>query len=122
MKTVAGPEKRPYSDSIETLTPFDCHLREAGGPGVRLAISGELDRAAVPRFERAVAELRDPGHLILDLDELVFIDAGGLRSIVAMARRAERSGRSLQVANPNSMLRRLFTLTGLERSVELVHD
>ena len=69
-----------------------------------------------------MAELHDPGHLILDLDELVFIDAGGLRSIVDMARKAERAGRSVQVANPNTMLRRLFTLTGLERSVELLHD
>lgn len=76
----------------------------------------------MPRFERAVAELHDPGHLIIDLDELEFIDAGGLRSIVDMARKAQRSGRSVQVANPNTMLRRLFTLTGLERSVELVND
>ena len=76
----------------------------------------------MPRFERAVAELHDPSHLILDLDELVFIDAGGLRAIVDMARKAERSGRSVQVANPNTMLRRLFTLTGLERSVDLVSD
>lgn len=85
-------------------------------------MTGELDRATVPRFERAVAELHDPGHLIIDLDELHFIDAGGLRSIVDMSRKAERSGRSVQVANPSKMLRRLFTLTGLERSVELVHD
>jgi anti-anti-sigma factor len=87
-----------------------------------LAVTGELDRATVPRFERAVADLEDPGHLILDLDELEFIDAGGLRSIVDMARRAERSGRSVQLANPSATLRRLFTLTGLERSVELVND
>ena len=85
-------------------------------------MTGELDRATVPRFERAVAELQNPGHLIIDLDELAFIDAGGLRSIVDMSRQAERSGRSVQVANPSKMLRRLFTLTGLERSVELVSD
>lgn len=69
-----------------------------------------------------MAELHDPGHLIIDLNELEFIDAGGLRSIVGMARKAERSGRSVQVANPSTSLRRLFTLTGLERSVELLHD
>jgi anti-anti-sigma factor len=87
-----------------------------------MSVAGELDRATVPRFERAVADLQDPGHLILDLHDLEFIDAGGLRSIVDMARRAERSGRSIQVANPSNSLRRLFTLTGLERSVELVND
>ena len=119
---MARGRRRPYSDLIETLTPFTCRLQDAGGPGVRLAVTGELDRAAVPRFERAVAELEDPRHLVLDLDELSFIDAGGLRAIVDLARKAERSGRSIQVANANTMLRRLFTLTGLERSVELVHD
>ena len=61
-------------------------------------------------------------HLIIDLDELNFIDAGGLRAIVDLSRKAERSGRSVQVANPSTMLRRLFTLTGLERSVKLVSD
>ena len=76
----------------------------------------------MPRFERAVAELHEPGHLIIDVDELNFIDAGGLRAIVDLSRRAERSGRSVQVANPSKMLRRLFTLTGLERSVKLVSD
>ncbi len=83
---------------------------------------GELDRATVPRFERAVADLHDPGRLILDLDQLEFIDAGGLRSIIGMARQAERTGRSVKLANASSSLRRLFTLTGLERSVELVTD
>ena len=85
-------------------------------------MTGELDRATVPRFERAVAELHDPGQLTIDLNELQFIDAGGLRSIVDLSRKAERSGRSVQVANPSKMLRRLFTLTGLERSVKLVSD
>ena len=87
-----------------------------------MAVVGELDRATVPRFERAVADLADPGRLVLDLNQLEFIDAGGLRAIVDMARQAERSGRSLQLANPSASLRRLFTLTGLERSVELVSD
>ena len=89
---------------------------------MRLSVAGELDRATVPRFRRAIADLDDPHHLILDLDELEFIDADGLRSIVDIARTAKRSGRLVQLANPNAMLRRLFTLTGLERSVELVHD
>jgi anti-anti-sigma factor len=87
-----------------------------------MAVVGELDRATVPRFARAVADLADPGRLVLDLNQLEFIDAGGLRAIVDMARQAERSGRSLQLANPSPTLRRLFTLTGLERSVELVSD
>ncbi len=59
---------------------------------------------------------------MLDVHDLEFIDAGGLRAIVDMARRAERSGRSIQVANPSATLRRLFTLTGLERSVDFVTD
>lgn len=119
---MAGTTERPYSGPIEAPTPFDCRLKDEAGDGVRLAVTGELDRATVPRFERAVAELHDPSRLIIDLDDLAFIDAGGLRSIIDLARAAERSGRSVQVANPNAMLRRLFTLTGLERSVQLVSD
>ena len=69
-----------------------------------------------------MADLEDPELLVLDLHLLEFIDAGGLRAIVEMARKAERSGRSMQLANPSPTLRRLFTLTGLERSVELVAD
>ena len=87
-----------------------------------MAVMGELDRATVPRFESAVADLHDPGRLVLDLDKLDFIDAGGLRAIVEMAREAERSGRSVALANTSPTLRRLFTLTGLERSVELMNE
>ncbi len=87
-----------------------------------MSVTGELDRATVPRFRRAIADLDDPSHLVLDLAELEFIDAGGLRSLVDIAHTARRSGRTVKLANPNAMLRRLFTLTGLERAVELVHD
>jgi anti-sigma B factor antagonist len=119
---VARGTNRPYGGPIEALTPFDCCLQDEGGEGVRLAVTGELDRATVPRFERAVADLHDPNRLVIDLDKLAFIDAGGLRAIIDMARQAERSGRSVQLANPSPSLRRLFTLTGLERSVKLVSD
>lgn len=76
----------------------------------------------MPRFQREVAQLHEPGWLIIDLDELEFIDAGGLRAIVEIARKAERAGRTVQVANASTTLRRLFTITGLERSVTLVSD
>ena len=35
------------------LTSFNTRLEEEGGQGIRMAVMGELDRATVPRFERA---------------------------------------------------------------------
>jgi anti-anti-sigma factor len=61
-----------------------------------------------------------PPMLVIDLGELTFMGVSGLRSILDAARRARRDGRQFVVANPVPHISRLFELTAIDQSVELM--
>jgi anti-sigma B factor antagonist len=85
-------------------------------------LSGELDISTAMCLElelRAVEERRPP-LLVLDLAQLRFMGVSGLRTILDAARRARREGRDLVVTNPVPHILRLFELTAIDQSVELL--
>jgi anti-anti-sigma factor len=85
-------------------------------------LSGELDMASSTSFELELkmVEARRPPMLVLDLAELRFMGVSGLRTILDAARRARRDGRQLVVTNPVPHILRLFELTAIDQSVELL--
>jgi anti-sigma B factor antagonist len=80
-----------------------------------IALKGELDLAAVPEFEDAIAETfagREP-LIVLDLGELEFIDSMGLRLLLGIRGAVgERAGRLLLARAPHPVLK-LLQITGL---------
>jgi anti-sigma B factor antagonist len=83
---------------------------------------GELDmsNAASLELELQTIEARRPPMLVLDLAELSFMGVSGLRSILDAARRARRDGRQLVVTNPVPHISRLFELTAIDQSLEIL--
>jgi anti-sigma B factor antagonist len=94
------------------------------GRVVRLMLSGELDMSssASLELELQAAEARKPPVIVLDLAQLRFMGVSGLRAILDAARRAHREGRQLVVANPVPHIVRLFELTAIDQSVELMRS
>ena len=88
----------------------------------RLYVSGELDmsNSAALGAELRRAERRGAAVMVLDLADLSFMDVSGLRAILDAARRARRDGRKLVVANPLPSIVRLFELTAIDQSVEVM--
>jgi anti-sigma B factor antagonist len=103
------------------VTPLHVH-RSDDGRVVRLMLSGELDMAtaATLELELQTAEATRPPVLVLDLGELKFMGVSGLRSILDAARRARRDGRHFVVTNPVPHISRLFELTAIDQSVDLM--
>jgi anti-anti-sigma factor len=85
-------------------------------------LSGELDMSSATclELELKTVEARRPPMLVLDLAELRFMGVSGLRAILDAARRARRDGRQLVVTNPVPHILRLFELTAIDQSVELL--
>ena len=85
-------------------------------------LSGELDMASSTslELELTIVEARRPPVLVLDLSELEFMGVSGLRTILDAARRARRENRQLVVTNPVPHILRLFELTAIDQSVELL--
>lgn len=105
----------PIHFTVRTLPAEDPQL-------ARVALEGELDFASVPTARRELRriERRRPPVLVLELAGLRFMDVSGLRMILDAARRAARDGRRLVVADPIAPIMRLFELTAIDQSVELV--
>jgi anti-sigma B factor antagonist len=85
----------------------------------RLALSGELDLATVPRVERAVGAMLAQGvrTLIVDLSGLGFIDSSGLRLFVILHQRAVAEGWRLSLIRPQERAMEVFVVSGLEQNL-----
>jgi anti-sigma B factor antagonist len=75
---------------------------------------GEVDLATMAAFEQTLERGIDTDRdLVVDLSELTFIDAAGLRALAAAADRLRRGGRRLRLVRPTHSLDRLLHLVGL---------
>jgi anti-sigma B factor antagonist len=99
---------------------LDQHLtiavRHAGGEIV-VALSGELDPHSAPQLQEEIDAVRDVGHagatVVLDLEELSFIDSSGLRVLIAAQKAIDAVGGRLVLRHPSETARRLLEITGL---------
>jgi anti-sigma B factor antagonist len=101
-----------------TQTPFE--IDAAGDDrAARLAVSGELDLATVPRVEQAVdaALAQDARTLIIDLSGLGFIDSSGLRLLIVLHQRATSEGWTLSLIRPPQRAMTVFQVSGLEENL-----
>jgi anti-anti-sigma factor len=93
---------------------------DLGEASTRIGLRGELDAAAAPSLAAALMRVVDNGvrRLVLDLRELVFLDAAGLGVIVGASMRLSALGGVLTVRSPSPMARRIFDVTGLAGLVQ----
>jgi anti-sigma B factor antagonist len=87
-----------------------------------LIVGGDLDRGNAWALTSAVIRSKSSptARLVLDLEGLRFIEAGGLRALADIARRTRRQGRTLQLAHVPDDTVRLLRLTGLDHVLEVL--
>jgi anti-sigma B factor antagonist len=96
-------------------------VRREAGYAV-MTVAGEIDIATVGRLRERLFELAASGlPLVVDLDQVSFIDSAGLAALVGAAKRAAMHGGSLQVVCARTQIRELFRLTGLDRQIPLAN-
>jgi anti-sigma B factor antagonist len=78
-----------------------------------LSLQGELDLTSAPMFERELesAEAANPGHLIIDLSQLEFMDSTGLRALLVARERAVADGHQLTLRRGPRQVQRVLELT-----------
>ena len=82
---------------------------------VRVRLRGELDLAGAPGLTDRLRRLQERGEqVVLDLDELTFIDMSGLRVVLTAAESASRDGWGFAVTRGSPPVRRLITLVRLD--------
>jgi anti-sigma B factor antagonist len=91
--------------------------RDAAGPRHVVSLKGEVDISNGSRVESWIAQVIDDGasDIVVSLSGLWFIDASGLRSLVACSQLCESCGVSFALTPLQGTVKRVFALTGLDR-------
>jgi anti-anti-sigma factor len=93
-------------------------VRDAGR--VRVLLRGELDLAGVETMTETLRKLRVRGEaVVLDFDELEFIDMSGLRALLMAADEAAKDGSGFAVTRGSPPVRRLLALVQVDGQLPL---
>ena len=92
-----------------------------GGAGV-VAVRGEIHVSTAPELSTLLADALSRGvtSLVLDLSEVEFIDSTGLSVLLNVLRRLTQRGGTLAVVCTNPTVLRLFEITRLESTFDIV--
>ena len=91
------------------------------GPWAIMRVTGEIDMATAPKLRQHVQKVtaRAPQGLVLDLDNVDFIDSTGLGVMVGAAKRMRIVGGGFRIVCNQKHLNELFALTRLDAVFEL---
>jgi anti-anti-sigma factor len=81
-----------------------------------LYVSGKLNAATAPDFEKAMDEaFADAAdELIVDLADVDYLASAGLRVFVSSQKKAQGSSLNLSLRNLQDVVREVFEVTGIE--------
>lgn len=81
-----------------------------------VAASGEIDVATAADLRAGLTELVESGavHVVVDLEDVDFIDSTGLGVLVGAIRRARAADGDLRLVCTNSRILKVFDVTGLD--------
>ena len=104
--------RRTPQFGLQDIARGDCHT---------LILRGELDLAAADYLEAVVFCLFVDGidEVTLNLSRLTFIDATGLRALLAVLELCEHEECRFSLTRPVGQVRRLFELTGIMRTLPI---
>ena len=87
-----------------------------------LELHGELDLLGAPLLQTEIesAEVDATGIVVLDLQDLQFIDSAGLRVILAAHERSQQHGQAFALTRGSEQVQRLFTIAGVSEHLRII--
>jgi len=94
--------------------------RRPGAQAAAVRVTGEVDIDCAPELRQELEQILQDGcvHLLVDVDEVTHLDSYSLGAFVGVRQHARALGGSLCFICRNPMLRRLFTMTNLDKLFE----
>jgi anti-anti-sigma factor len=105
------------------MSLFDVEISE-GPLGPVIALSGDIDLAAVSAVEERIRAGLDGGSstVVLDLRQVEFMDSSGLRLILRMDHEVRERGDRFVLVRGGRRVSRVLELSGVDRQLETVDD
>jgi anti-sigma B factor antagonist len=87
-----------------------------------LGLHGELDLLGAPLLQEAIdrAGCEASTIMVLDLQDLQFVDSAGLRVILAAHERSRQNGQALALTPGTEQVQRLFTIAGVNDHLRII--
>ena len=89
---------------------------------VTVVVAGELDHCAAPQVRRMLDDILSDAsitRLVLDLENLTFMDSSGIGVLLGRLKALQARGGSLGVKNMQPQVEKLFRLSGLHRVIDV---
>ena len=87
-------------------------------------VHGDIDVGTAPRLREQLVGIIADGQtrVVLDLDDVAFLDSTGLGVIVGVLKRARTLGGDLRLVCTRAQIVRVFEITGLDRTMPLAES
>lgn len=87
---------------------------------VILVLDGELDMATVELLQQAMEGAEGAQMVVLDLEQLQFIDSTGLRSVLSALERCRDRGQEFAITQGSQQVQRLLGVTGVAKHLRII--
>ena len=84
---------------------------------VIVGINGEIDINSSPQLRKSFAEIVDSGKtkIIIDFEEVAYIDSSGLATLIEMMQRLKRNQGVMHLIRMSDKIKGLFEITKLDK-------
>jgi anti-anti-sigma factor len=89
-----------------------------------VGLHGELDLLGAPLLQAEIEnpEIDEAEMVVLDLQDLRFIDSAGLRMILAAHERSQRRGQAFALSRGSAQVQRLLSIAGLDEHLRIIES
>jgi anti-sigma B factor antagonist len=87
---------------------------------VILSLAGELDMATVELLTQATEGLTGESMVVLELEQLQFIDSTGLRGVLSALQRCRERGQQFAITPGSQQVQRLLGVTGVAKHLRVI--
>lgn len=84
-----------------------------------LFVEGWLDTQSSPELGNEIDSLSNINNLILDFENLEYISSSGLRQVISAYKKITNNGGAFSIKNVRSEVMDVFSLTGLDKKLDI---
>src|SRR5579862_4364866 len=116
MRPLPGSAGRPSEARVEDCVDLSLSTRTEGGKTV-VTVGGEIDVYTAPKLREQLIDLVSTGnyHLVVDMENVDFLDSTGLGVLVGGLKRVRAHDGSLRLVCTQERILKIFRITGLTK-------
>ena len=117
--------KESFSSSAAgKVSPACLVTRSLKGKNIIISLRGEIDLDSASNVYKQIRTEIDSSEqgLLLDLEELDFMDSSGLQILLRLKERLNKIGKEVLIVNPSTQIMKLFQLTGFDKLFNIFTD